>query len=190
MEVRTRSSSNQRTSNWTDNDVCKESSRDAKGENVTMHYQGGGPTIRQRIRRETWEMTRVLMNLIQGRASKVTYLLIPAMISLFWLLICIFTTRQPSLTIEERLRQDHYRVSLFTLSTSQDCPLVFVFCVHVNNWKFSIFSIFLLNFTAIFWRWCSKEKPHFHVPCSSRWRNILARRKKCSCGHCNAIFGC
>lgn len=114
MEVRTRSSSSHRPSGWVDNeDVYKQPSEKGKAdEDSTRYHPGSGPTIRQRIRRETWEMARVITNLIQGRGSKVTYLLIPAMISLFWVLICLFTTRQPSMSLEERLSQQHYRVRL------------------------------------------------------------------------------
>ena len=116
MEMRTRSSSSHRSSGWTDNEQeYQQSSQNKKEDNDTsMYYKTGGPTVRQRIRRETWEMMRVLTNLLQGRGSKVTYLLIPAMISLFWVLICLFTTRQPSMTLEDRLAQKHYRVSMQT----------------------------------------------------------------------------
>ena len=111
MEVRTRSSSSQRASGWVDNeDVHNVLSEKGKKDGNSRYYPGDGLTIRQRIRRETWEMARVMTNLIQGRGSKVTYLLMPAMISLFWVLICLFTTRQPSISLEERLSQQHYRV--------------------------------------------------------------------------------
>jgi len=112
MEVRTRASSSHRSNGWLDGeDNYKQSSDDGKTyEDSAGYIPGNQPTLRQRIRRETWEMSRVMTNLIQGRASKLTYLLMPAMISLFWVLICLFTTRQPSMSLEERLSQQHYRV--------------------------------------------------------------------------------
>ena len=112
MEVRTRASSSHRSNGWVDGeDSYKQSSEDGRTYEDSARYNTGNqPTLRQRIRRETWEMSRVMTNLIQGRASKLTYLLMPAMISLFWVLICLFTTRQPSMSLEERLSQQHYRV--------------------------------------------------------------------------------
>ena len=112
MEVRTRSSSSHRANGWVDDESdYKECYEEKAREDSNRYIPGNGPTMRQRIRRETWEMARVMSNLIQGRGSKLTYLLIPAMISLFWVLICLFTTRQPSISLEERLSQQHYRVS-------------------------------------------------------------------------------
>ena len=114
MEVRTRSSSNNRGNGWLgDADEYDKSGAKEKAQiDHVWHNSGNKPTLRQRLRRETWEMARVMTTLIQGRASKLTYLLIPAMISLLWVLICLFTTRQPSISLEERLSQQHYRVSI------------------------------------------------------------------------------
>ena len=115
MEVRTRSS-NPTPSGWVNKDddhIQHYEQHYSKGkvkEDLVRYNPGSGPTIRQRIRREIWELTRVMTNLLQGRGSKVTYLLIPTMISLFWVLICLLTTRQPSISLEERLSQQHYRV--------------------------------------------------------------------------------
>ena len=111
MEVRTRSS-NPTPSGWVnkEDDHKQHYSKSKVKEDLVRYNPGSGPTIRQRIRREMWELTRVMTNLLQGRGSKVTYLLIPTMISLFWVLICLLTTRQPSISLEERLSQQHYRV--------------------------------------------------------------------------------
>ena len=114
MEVRTRTSSSHRSNGWLDGEgEYKQSSEEGKAyEDSATYIPGNRPTLRQRLRRETWEMSRVMTNLIQGRASKLTYLLMPAMISLFWVLICLLTTRQPSISLEERLSQQHYRVRI------------------------------------------------------------------------------
>ena len=141
--MRTRSSSNHRNSGWTDNEKeYQQSSQNKKGDNDTsVYYQGGGPTVRQRIRRETWEMARVLTNLLQGRGSKVTYLLIPAMISLFWVLICLFTTRQPSMTLEDRLAQKHYRVSMHKKSTYRYIAMELSLYVATLMYNYTIFYL-------------------------------------------------
>jgi len=111
MEVRTRSSSNHRGSGWHEgeDEYDKSCVKEKARVDTLWNNSGNCPTLKQKIRRETWEMTRVMTTLVQGRASKLTYLLIPAMISILWVLICLFTTRQPSISIEERLSQQHYR---------------------------------------------------------------------------------
>ena len=113
MEVRTRSSSAHQGSGWNvgEDEYDKSSTKEKTQVDTFWNNSGNCPTLRQKIRRETWEMARVMSTLIQGRASKLTYLLIPIMITLFWVLICLFTTRQPSISLEERLSQQHYRVS-------------------------------------------------------------------------------
>ena len=130
MEVRTRSSSNHRTGGWLDSDADYTPALEKeKTDGISVRYNSGiGPTIRQRIRREVWEMGRVMTNLLQGRGSKVTYLLIPVMISLFWVLICLFTTRQPSISLEERLSQQHYRVksTIFAIITVPRLSLIHI----------------------------------------------------------------
>ena len=115
MEVRTRSSSAPRGSSWHEEEDEYEKSGIKEKAHIDSIWNNSGncPTLRQKIRRETWEMSRVMTTIIQGRASKLTYLLMPAMISLLWVLICLFTTRQPSISLEERLSQQHYRVSFF-----------------------------------------------------------------------------
>ena len=143
MEVRTRSSSSQRVSGWVDKEeVYKQpSEKGIAAEDSTKCYLGSGPTIRQRIRRETWEMARVFTNLLQGRGSKVTYLLIPAMISLFWVLICLFTTRQPSMTLEDRLAQKHYRVSMHKKSTYRYIAMELSLYVATLMYNYTIFYL-------------------------------------------------
>ena len=59
-------------------------------------------TFWRRIKHETYEMTRVTVNMLKGNGSKLAYLFIPAFISLFWLGICFMTTRNPNVTLEEQ----------------------------------------------------------------------------------------
>ena len=56
----------------------------------------------RKIKHETIEMARVTVNMLKGNGSKVSYLFIPAFISLFWLGICFFTTRNPNVTLEDQ----------------------------------------------------------------------------------------
>ena len=56
----------------------------------------------RRIKHETYEMTRVTVNMLKGNGSKLAYLFIPAFISLFWLGICFMTTRNPNVTLEDQ----------------------------------------------------------------------------------------
>jgi hypothetical protein len=60
---------------------------------------------------EMFEMGRVALKMVQGRGSTLAYLLIPALISLMWFLVCFMTVKNPNLTLEERLAQKHLRVS-------------------------------------------------------------------------------
>ena len=64
MEVRTRSSSNHRTGGWLDSDADYTPALEKeKTDGISVRYNSGiGPTIRQRIRREVWEMGRVMTN--------------------------------------------------------------------------------------------------------------------------------
>lgn len=56
----------------------------------------------RRVRHEVWEMARVTINMLKGNGSKLSYLFIPAFISLLWLFIMLFTTRNPNVTLDER----------------------------------------------------------------------------------------
>ena len=58
--------------------------------------------IWRRIKHEAIEMTRVTVNMLKGNGSKLSYLFIPAFISLFWLGICFITTRNPNVTLEDQ----------------------------------------------------------------------------------------
>ena len=47
-------------------------------------------------------MGRVTVNMLKGQGSRLAYLFIPAFISVFWLFICLTTTRNPNVTLEDR----------------------------------------------------------------------------------------
>jgi hypothetical protein len=54
---------------------------------------GGGDGIFRRVRREIREMGRVTIQMLKGQGSALSYLFIPALISLLWLVVCFMTTR-------------------------------------------------------------------------------------------------
>jgi len=62
----------------------------------------------RKIKHETIEMARVTVNMLKGNGSKVSYLFIPAFISLFWLGICFFTTRNPNVTLEDQYIKEYF----------------------------------------------------------------------------------
>lgn len=64
--------------------------------------------IWRRIKHEAIEMTRVTVNMLKGNGSKLSYLFIPAFISLFWLGICFFTTRNPNVTLEDQYIREYF----------------------------------------------------------------------------------
>ena len=69
------------------------------------------PKIWRKLRHEIWEMGRVTVNMLSGQGSKLSYLFIPACISLLWLVICFVTTRNPNVTLEEQ----YIKVSTFSV---------------------------------------------------------------------------
>ena len=77
--------------------------------------------------REMREIFRATIRLFKGEGSAWAYLFIPALISLLWILVCLFTVKSPSMTLEERLSQKYLRVS-FELS----------YCIHSIAFPFSL----------------------------------------------------
>lgn len=64
----------------------------------------------RRVKHEVIEMSRVTINMLKGQGSKVSYLFIPAFISIFWLVICFVTTRNPNVTLEDQyIRVSHHK---------------------------------------------------------------------------------
>ncbi len=56
----------------------------------------------RKVRYESREMARVTVNMLKGHGSRLSYLFIPAFISIFWLFICLTTTRNPNVTLEDK----------------------------------------------------------------------------------------
>ena len=69
------------------------------------------PGLCSKITRECREMGRVTMRMLKGQGSALSYLFIPAFISMLWIILCLLTVKSPSLTLEERLNQKYLRVS-------------------------------------------------------------------------------
>ena len=70
--------------------------------NIQLQNQNQKPRFIRKVKHEINEMGRVTCSMLRCQASKLTYLFIPAFISIFWLLICLITTRNPNVTLEER----------------------------------------------------------------------------------------
>lgn len=68
----------------------------------------------RRVRREIREMGRVTIQMLKGQGSALSYLFIPALISLLWLVVCFMTTRNTSMSLEQRLSQSFYKVSHYS----------------------------------------------------------------------------
>jgi len=70
--------------------------------------QTQNPRFMRKVKHEIHEMGRVTCSMLRCQASKLSYLFIPAFISLFWLLICVITTRNPNVTLEERYIKEYF----------------------------------------------------------------------------------
>ena len=57
--------------------------------------------------------------MLKGEGSALAYLFIPALISLLWIGVCLFTTKSPSMTLEERFSQKYLR-EYFEAKTYED----------------------------------------------------------------------
>lgn len=93
MEVRVRALADQQSKEefWIDHKMEKKDLSSPKK-----------PHLVRRVKHEINEMTRVTCNVLRCQASKLSYLFIPAFISIFWLVICLITTRNPNVTLEDR----------------------------------------------------------------------------------------
>ena len=58
----------------------------------------------RRIKRELQCTTRTFVDILTGRASKLTYLMIPVLFAMFWVLICIMTGGR-SITLHDTIIQ-------------------------------------------------------------------------------------
>ena len=71
---------------------------------------GSGRGFKRAFLREMDELWRAAVRMIKGRGSVLGYLLIPAIISLLWLLVAIVTTRGPTMSLEDRLSKTYVKV--------------------------------------------------------------------------------
>ena len=70
-------------------------------------------TLCGRFLREFKEIGRVTLRMFKGQGSTLSYLFIPALISILWLVLCLLTTKSPSMSLEERLSQKYLRVNIY-----------------------------------------------------------------------------
>jgi len=66
------------------------------------------PRFMRKVKHEIHEMTRVTCSVLRCQASKLSYLFIPFFISIFWLFICLLTTRNPNVTLEQRYINEYF----------------------------------------------------------------------------------
>lgn len=100
MEVRARALAEHRNELWMEEDIKKEGLSSSMTNDLSSSHNK--PKFIRKIKHEIHEMTRVTCTVLRCQASKLTYLFIPAFISIFWILICLITTRSPNVTLEER----------------------------------------------------------------------------------------
>merc|ERR1719273_2832825 len=62
----------------------------------------------RKVKHEIQEMGRVTCTMLRCQASKLSYLFIPFFISIFWLFICLLTTRNPNVTLEQRYINQYF----------------------------------------------------------------------------------
>lgn len=114
--------------------------------------------------------------ILKGRGSNLTYLFIPALISIIWLIVCLLTVRSPSLSLEERFSQKNLRVSWEIWNTCK---------VRTGKSTWLIWWSFIGVFRCQnFWRWHTSR---WNCP---SWTHRDSRGGNCSRSHCYAIFGC
>lgn len=77
----------------------------------------------RRIKRECHFTSFTIMNIFRGRASKITYLLIPVLLTLFWLFICILTTSNRTLSIEQRILESRKEYEAYQKKHSLTYPI-------------------------------------------------------------------
>lgn len=71
---------------------------------------GGGEGILGVARREMFELGRASLRLLKGEGSWLAYLMVPAVTAMLWLLVCMLTTRAPSMSLEQRLSHKYLKV--------------------------------------------------------------------------------
>ena len=104
MEVRARALADQfQNSGSSENDWPNQSMNSSSDLNFSSQDSPQNkPRFIRKVKHEIGEMTRVTCSMLRCQATKLSYLFIPAFISIFWLLICLITTRNPNVTLEDR----------------------------------------------------------------------------------------
>ncbi len=106
-----------------------------------------------RLKRETWLMGAAALRLVKGQGSSLAYLLIPAFISLLWLLVCMLTTKAPSLTLEERFAQKHLRVSKAFYPYAQSMHNSMHISIHIIFYK--IYTVCSFSCVSVCSQWAA-----------------------------------
>ncbi len=94
--------------------MCEESKSKLPSSSASSGAAGSGSTDRAPLRlarAEVLELWRVSVRMLRGQGSPLSYLFIPAVISALWLLVCVFTTRPPAMSLEERLSESYIKVN-------------------------------------------------------------------------------
>ncbi len=65
-------------------------------------------------RREAGQLWRQAVRLFKGEGSALGYVFIPGGICALWLLVAFLTTSRPSISLEERLTEKHFKVPNWT----------------------------------------------------------------------------
>ena len=102
MEVRARSLADQQLP--MEDDPWPQAGRNMTSSDLKNSQQTSQnpPRFLRKVKHEVNEMARVTCSVLRCQATKLSYLFIPAFISIFWLLICLITTRNPNVTLEDK----------------------------------------------------------------------------------------
>ncbi len=117
MEVRARNNNsvcNGNNNNLTMEELLEKNKKKMAADPVPSSASQSG--LLSRARSELGELGRAALRLLKGEGSLLAYLLIPALITMLWLLVCMLTTRAPSMSLEQRLSQKYLRVRRKTRS--------------------------------------------------------------------------
>jgi hypothetical protein len=64
-----------------------------------------------RARREMADLFCVAVRMLKGQGSALGYVFIPGGICALWLLVACLTTSRPSISLEERMNEKHFKVN-------------------------------------------------------------------------------
>jgi len=108
MEVRARSLADQQLP--MEDDPWPQAGRNMTSSDLKNSQQTSQnpPRFLRKVKHEVNEMARVTCSVLRCQATKLSYLFIPAFISIFWLLICLITTRNPNVTLEDKYIKEYF----------------------------------------------------------------------------------